>query len=261
MTFVNVRMLRLEQNGAAVELSAPTDHKLDYYRRSHPYYDVRLPRLAALVARERPGETMIDVGANIGDTIALCRLEGCSAPFIAVEPSSEFLPYLDSNANQGALGDVRILQAFVGTKPIEAETCPTLTLDTIAAGMPVSLIKTDTDGYDGALLLSALKYLKATRPILWAEIESTSAIDEARWRALLEDLGYGMLAVFDNYGFLFAAGAIQDHHGSLLDLVRYCRRGRAVRHHTIYHVDVALFPGERQQLFAAFMTAIEEAHR
>lgn len=74
------RQLKLEQDGRSCVLHAPTDHRLDGYRAAYPLYDRRLPLLARLVAASAPGAAIVDVGANIGDTIALCRLAGCRSP-------------------------------------------------------------------------------------------------------------------------------------------------------------------------------------
>ena len=44
-------------------------------------------RLARLIGEAAPGTLAIDVGAGVGAEVALCRMEGASLRFVAVEPS------------------------------------------------------------------------------------------------------------------------------------------------------------------------------
>jgi hypothetical protein len=69
-----------------MQLLAPAEHKLDVYQALYPLYDKRFPLLSKIVSNRRPTSTLIDIGANIGDTVAQCRLAGCSSKIIAIEP-------------------------------------------------------------------------------------------------------------------------------------------------------------------------------
>src|SRR5206468_3276385 len=91
------RRVEVFQGGRSCVLAAPLDHPLDRFRVKAPLYDARLPRLSRLLGDAAPGAAAIDVGANIGDTIALCRLEGCELRFVAVEASDVYLQFLRAN--------------------------------------------------------------------------------------------------------------------------------------------------------------------
>src|SRR5579883_2749244 len=106
------RVLTLEQDGATVRLLAPPEHMLDRYRDAHPLYDRHLPRIARGVEEVTRGELFIDIGANIGDTVALLRAAGCSSPILAIEPSEKFLIFAKRNIE--GVSDVELRQAFVG---------------------------------------------------------------------------------------------------------------------------------------------------
>lgn len=80
-------------------------HELPYYMASHQYYNTALPRIAAFL-RERYGYlTMIDVGANIGDTVSLIS-DVVRADFLCVEADEKYYQHL-----------------LVNTKNIDNVTC------------------------------------------------------------------------------------------------------------------------------------------
>ena len=285
---VPARELRLEQDGRSCVLLAPPDHRLDTYRAA-PLYDRRLPLLSRLVAAAAPGFAMIDVGANIGDTVALCRMAGCDAPFIAIEPSARYFPFLE--ANQWALPElfknVRTMRAFIGagSEPLTlVENAGTAraevnqkTMDFKAANaivtlplgrvtdQDVSLIKTDTDGYDAAIIAGSLEFLRRARPVIWAEAEASSHADEQLWKLLCVALAesHPYICVFDNFGFLITHGAVAEKQVTLLDIIGYARRHKAcdanrVGLPKVYYADVAFFPEIRMGVYTAFVDALIE---
>lgn len=72
-------------------LRIPNHHPLRDHLKNHLYYDRFLPRLA-----ERIDKTIIDVGANIGDT-ALHMAAFTSSSILAVEPDPNFLYLMEQN--------------------------------------------------------------------------------------------------------------------------------------------------------------------
>jgi FkbM family methyltransferase len=284
---VPTRQLRLEQDGRSCVLLAPPEHRLDVYRAASPLYDRRLPLLSRLVAAAAPGGAIIDVGANIGDTVALCRMAGCDAPFIAIEPSVQYFAVLEANrqALPELFKDVRTLHAFIGvgseqlslvegagtarveklTNPHPPSDTPTVPLGRVT-DQEVSLIKTDTDGYDAAILSGSVEFLRRSRPVIWAEAEVSDPSDEQRWSQLCADLSesHPYMCIFDNFGFLVAHGAVADKQVTFLDLLRYTRRHKAgdaknIGPPTIYYIDVAFFPATKFDVYTAFVNALIES--
>lgn len=284
------RELTLSQGGRTCYLLAPAHHRLEEYRQRHKLYDRRLPRLAAIVSQHAPDHFIVDVGANIGDTVALCRLQGCTAPIIAVEPSAEFYWYLgrNSDAQPALFANTQLVNAFVGrpgSRLMVAEhdgTASTFVLDPMLSGadcpevetlsfedicpQPVALIKTDTDGFDAEIIESNIEYIKQRLPILWIEVDSRSAADERRWRELFVTLAesHVFACVFDNLGFLIDNGPTNTLASVVDSLLRYSRRqreclGDTVAEPRIYYLDVALFPLSSKSVYQEFLLTVVES--
>src|SRR5574341_805534 len=90
-------------------LKLPLSHALPYYLKSFPYYD-RLPgRLSDFIHRNYGFLKCIDVGANIGDTIAAFYKDQ-NDKFLAIEPNPKFYKYLQKNF--GEKENIKILDFF-----------------------------------------------------------------------------------------------------------------------------------------------------
>lgn len=281
-----LRRLQLSQNGRQCELIAPKAHRLDAFREAHPLYDRRLPMLARVLSEADPTGTIIDIGANIGDTVALCRLAGASASMVAIEPSQEYYRLLTANIDRlrPLFDPVRPVNAFVGratdalgldehdgtarsvTRGEAASgTVPTMHLD--ALGLEhVSLLKVDTDGYDAVILAEHYEYLARMQPVVWAETDISSRAQQDSWRSVLERLQptYRDVCVFDNFGFLVAHGQLSAMTEVILTLIDYARRHktrepRRFGEPRIYYLDIALFPERLAGAYAAFLRQMDEA--
>lgn len=284
------RELTLSQGRRTCQLLAPSHHRLQEYRDRHRLYDRRLPCLAAIISRNTPDRFIVDIGANIGDTVALCRLEGCISPIIAVEPSAEFYWYLAQNsaAQPQLFKNTRLVNAFVGRPgsrltlcehdgtasssvsdlPAPDEEFPkvlTLSLQQICSE-PVSLIKTDTDGFDSEIIESNMDYIQQRLPVLWIEVDSSSVPDEDRWRDLFATLAksHVFACVFDNLGFLIDHGPTTTLASLIDSLLRYSRRqresvGDTVTEPRIYYLDVGLFPLSSESVYREFLLTVAES--
>ena len=80
-------------------LSAPSGHILAQVQATQPFRDLAIGLVARELARKYPGETFVDIGANIGDTAAVMATYSPS-PIIAVEPSDFYHPFLMKNVTQ-----------------------------------------------------------------------------------------------------------------------------------------------------------------
>jgi FkbM family methyltransferase len=272
---------------------APADHRLDHYRQKHPLYDRRLPRLVRLIGEHSPGSTVIDVGANIGDTVALCRLEGADVRFLAVEASLTYLKYLLINRERlpELFSEVEPVWRFVGRSDGAAElqlrhgtahrvdgrggsnafeSAARATLEEIAASFghdprEISLVKLDTDGFDHLILEGELEFLSQTRPVLWAEAETWRPEDEEAWDRILRaaEETWPYLVAFDNFGFACLAGRTAKKRKSCIDLMGYARRHRKLPvadfgRPTLHYLDIALFPERFASLFDAYLAELPE---
>lgn len=288
--FAKAKTVQLAEGNQTVHILAPPGHPIEIFRRQHPLYDRRLAALSALVSDARPGTVLIDVGANIGDTAALCRLAGCSLEIIAVEPSDTYLAYLNRNRRiaPGIFANVHPVRAFIGPPGVKLQlvenngtasvrsaatgavgsetdhTPPTIGL-TELTDRSVSLLKTDTDGFDAEILISNIDWLRNERPIIWSEADVSPAASSSGWATVLEEIqgSHRWVCIFDNFGFLVAHGDLAIKQSLIMDLIDYGRRHKgldavAVGLPKIYYLDIAFFPDEQIDLYQNFIRGLVE---
>src|ERR1700743_1015316 len=105
-------LIRYEVDGH--QLLMPLSHNLPLYRKHNADYSSNLGRIALQIANFHPGASAIDIGANIGDSVAIIRGQ-CSMPVLCIEGDPEFLRILRSN--QPVIGtDGYIFGGFVPTE-------------------------------------------------------------------------------------------------------------------------------------------------
>ena len=216
-------------------LAMPLSHDLPIHRAVHPDYSRNLGRVVAALNVCRPGAPVVDIGANIGDSVAIIRAAVSEAPVLCIEGDSHFLPYLDQNVR--GLAGVEVAPVYVrhtaadhgtttavrrahGTASLvacddsgTASTVATRALDVILAEHPAysipGLLKLDTDGHDADILLQAEPVLRAAYPVVFFEFDqpmaaSVGGTDPLAALTLLARLGYRRALVFANTGPLVA---------------------------------------------------------
>ena len=266
----------------ATTLVLPPDHALPRYRALYRLYDENLVVLASALRASRGSCTVIDIGANVGDSAAFFNAEG-PASVLCIEGDPAYLPFLTRNAER--LGEhVHVEHCFVGladghadpeaiarhdgtSRAVEAvgasQGIPVRTLDGLCAKLPQfarpDLIKLDTDGMDFELVVGAETWLAARQPVVHIEYYFESADADttraARCREALQRAGYVDFLVFDNFGNLLLRtadlGAFEQLDAYILSNLRF---GTAV-----YYLDVVAFPAEAQDVADAVqarMTAL-----
>jgi FkbM family methyltransferase len=206
----------------------PWTHNLPSIVAEYPSYESEIPKLATHIHTADGRLCMIDVGANVGDTIlSLPPLK--NAKFLCIEASRHFFDVLQLNlgdhsnvtlecclltdlaARRGALvenhgtGHVEATFSAEG-EPEQLNT----TLDGLICHHPefaeVNFLKVDTDGYDLRVLLGAQNLLKTARPCIHVEFSprhwrNFGGCDVAEGIQLLCELGYENLLVYDNVGY------------------------------------------------------------
>ena len=201
------------------QITIPSSSNLPRNQKKHPLYDKFLPVLATHLTQG----TVIDVGANIGDTV-VAMAQNCSNSFICIEPSDLFFNYLQKNANRIKKKDgqqIKLIKEMVGsgnlsgsliedgsTAHIEATDNQTesrhVPLDALTNEYSdIVLIKSDVDGYDFDVICSAEKILLQSEPILFWENEIFDDFQYEEYKNLygfLEEKGYTELYIFDNFG-------------------------------------------------------------
>jgi hypothetical protein len=241
---IPARQLELEQDGQRCTLLAPPNYRLDVERAEHPLYGRQLPRLARMLAAREPQATLIDVDAGIGDTVALCRLAGCTAPFVALESAEHYFSFLEANRHASSVlfKDVRTIRAAISEL---SELGP----------REVSLVRTGASGRDAALLRASVPFLRSCAPVIWAQAAATSPADAEHWRQLCGDLApyYGQICLFDGHGFLLTQGPIAEQADRFIDLLK---EAPAIGSASNSYSEVALFPVARDDIYQAFAATL-----
>lgn len=219
--FPNRKVVREVQG---VKMVLPWPHRLPDYAGDGPYGQ-NLVQLAAALAESSAPVTVLDVGANVGDS-ALQILDATDAQILCVEADPYFLEYLHLNVDDDPR--VAVVEALLTPDPTtEATTAvrtggttrfaegavgdalPTITPEALREKYPsfanLRLIKSDTDGYDVELVPAiAEAWGGGARPVLFFEYDhrlSRLAGNDplAVWPRLAK-LGYREVAVWGNGG-------------------------------------------------------------
>jgi FkbM family methyltransferase len=227
-------------------LLMPLAHALPEYRFNFPDYGENLGRIARTVCCKYPRATIIDIGANIGDSAAIIRHHAGPVATLCIEPSEEYYPYLLRNAV--AIGpEITCLKAAVdvssgviparlsaasGTARLlpttSSESVQVFSLERIIEMFPQfaepRLIKVDTDGFDGRILAGASAFIQKVRPVLFWEFDpSLDAASSGPGPAIftmLANAGYAQLTVYTNTGEYLTTVSLQNRN-ILSDLISF----------------------------------------
>jgi FkbM family methyltransferase len=203
-------------------LRIPLSHQLPRIRSRYPTYGINQATLTSYLIQKYPDLSAIDVGANIGDTVALWRAVG-DFPVLAIEPSKLYLRLLRLNAQ--ALGHVTVQDALIGESDGDArlriqerrgtarvipgeQTRRVTRLTSLVAMHPAfhraKLVKIDTDGSDGQVILGGREWIAEAKPTIFFEFAPLATLGGRRPLLeaveLLLSLGYCSLMFYDNVG-------------------------------------------------------------
>ncbi len=250
-----------------VRMVLPWSHRLPDYAAAAPEYGQNLVRLAARLARDTP-LTVLDVGANVGDS-ALQILAATDARILCIEADPGYLHFLHLNvdaddriaveeallvpvADEQATG-VRAVKVG-GTARFHASSGTETTLRTVSPGElrarhadldRLRLVKSDTDGYDVALVPAIAGEWADRRPVLFFEYDHALSREAGHdplevWSALAEH-GYDTVAVWDQGGRPLGLTDVTEIGGLTGDLERPL--GRRSQHYwdvaVAHHADAA----------------------
>ena len=249
----------IEHEFGKVSIHLPSGHLLPELQRQHVSYDRFLPEL---VRQLNQSDSVIDVGANCGDTLAAMVNSSPNLKYICIEPDDEFFRFLELNVARmqssfdslvvtpirslvGSRSQAALLQGSGGTKhatPSALGNFRYQRLDNILAEVGtegVRLLKVDVDGYDFDVIDSASKTIEQNKPILFFECEPSTAEQSCGFKATIDSLvlqGYSEWAVFDNFGGLVARGLRPNDILQLIDYLGRQNAGRSTR--AIFYFDI-----------------------
>ncbi len=228
------------------QLKLPISHALPLVLQHHPDYSSNLARLANCVYTKYPDLKIIDIGANIGDSVFIIR-STVSCPILCIEGDPVFFGILQRNTadcenivtNQVFVGDSdgiagKDLVIVSGTAHFTDSSNNNTTfrkLSSILTDEPqfaqAKLLKIDTDGFDLAIIKGSVDFIQSVKPVLFFEYDpfflANQKEDGISIFSILQTLGYHSIAIYDNFGrylislALTETSQIADLHGYLLN--------------------------------------------
>jgi FkbM family methyltransferase len=256
--------LKTEYRYRSFSIRLPADHLLPFYQSVYGTYDKFLPHLVRYL---EPGATVIDVGANCGDTLAGMYDTNDQLSYVCVEPDEVFFQYLSENAlrmrNSNPAASIRLYKALVGKSVSQAalqghggtkhavqidepmpavKSIASVTLDNLVLPIQsgrVQLLKSDVDGYDFDVLDSAEQLIAEHLPILFFECHFGDSNQKSGYQKTIEALqrsGYRAWTIFDNYGDVVLRTGEIEVLFQLFDYVDRQNAGFTAR--TIHYFDV-----------------------
>jgi FkbM family methyltransferase len=257
--------VRTEYRYGRYSILLPAQHLLPIYQKYHKRYDRFLPHLVKYL---KPAVTVIDVGANCGDSLAAMYDGNSKLNYVCIEPDDIFYDYLEENVRRIKSIDrhasVSTIKALVGKSVGSAalegsggtkhavvgdgatahgRMVSSVTLDDLLIGLPASdvhVLKSDVDGFDYDVIDSAESLIREQTPILFFECYFGDEIQKMAYMKTISALvghGYEEWTVFDNYGEVVLERGDPDTVFQLLDYVGRQNSGCTTR--TIYYLDVA----------------------
>ena len=199
----------------------PPGHLLSLYESVYPKYDRFLP---TVVGKIKENEVIIDIGANIGDTLFRLLNINTKPFYYCIEADNFFFEYLQKNKKsldvniqnkiiliKTLVGDQlkgNLSETTTGTKSlIESDLgIKSKKLDDIIIEYKIEnikLIKVDVDGFDYNILFSALNELKNNKPDIFFEYMPLDELGKKNYLRLIEklnEIGYSNWTMLDNYG-------------------------------------------------------------
>lgn len=248
--------VEVDVDGARLEL--PLSHSFPAYRRQYPSYAENLGKVARVVA-DLGGRTMIDVGANVGDSAAIVKAHAPDMAILCIDADPTYLPFLRSNTARwpdvqvaapvllaqrteeipGSISRARGTSRFDSSSPGRAAA---VCLDDLVAEQQrfsaPAFIKSDTDGFEDHVLQGSTSILSDTGPVLFLEYDPTLLRDSgSNGLEMLERLrsfGYRRIAYCDKFGRLLARCSLNDK-ALLRDLDAYAAGNteQAVDHYDV----------------------------
>jgi len=218
--FRKLLQIPVKKTVGSTPLWLPPEHLLPIYKHKFRLYDSFLPILANRLPKN---STVVDVGANIGDSCKSMYCTNSRLKFICVEPDTKFFKYLKFNTRKIPKENLLFHKLLVtesggsfklvgrgGTKSMRVSnrsSIKTATLDHLCAGLGVnsqiSLIKSDVDGFDFDVLLSGRLVISKKQPLVFAEFSFVDGSSLGKYLNVVNFLisaNYNSAFIFRNTG-------------------------------------------------------------
>ena len=205
-------------------------HKLPFYYSEFLFYDRALPRICKDINQIDGYLMVVDIGANIGDSVSLITDE-VQGSFLCIEGNKEYLPFLKANTRDLKESKIVIEESYCseddinnknykvekinGTAKIvstsENSFMPHLEFNTLNSIIKrhssfdkVNVVKIDVDGFEINVLNGGEEFLQDMTPVLYFEFSPELYLnhnqDPLYIFEFLNSNGYDKVLMYDNFG-------------------------------------------------------------
>ena len=201
-------------------LILPPKHLFSLYKKKYKNYDKFLVNLTKKLKKK---DSLIDIGANVGDTLFQIIQKKSKFNYFCIEGDKFFYSYLEKNVMNlpnHLKKKIKIIQEIVGknllgkltgsggTKSFEYDKLgkKSKSLNEIVENYKIKkikIIKIDVDGYDFNVINSGFKIIKKYKPVIYFEIMIINELSLKNYKDTiirLSHLGYVYWTILDNYG-------------------------------------------------------------
>lgn len=210
------------------EIQINRSHVLPFITKYYPECNKNLPRLVAFLQTYFTDLIVMDIGANIGDTVAFIKSES-DVPIICIEGNDKYFSLLKKNIKQfnnvfafkkyfgekkeiidfqvntsGGTSGLQINSGKNKTTEIDVETLDSFIENHQFSPDKIKIIKIDTDGFDMKILRGGINHLTNVKPILFFEYDpemlikvKENGLDTLR---ILKESGYENILFYDSFG-------------------------------------------------------------
>ena len=246
------------------KIKIPFSHALRENVIGHPELNFNLARIVSYAASKTKDVKVIDIGANVGDTVAYIR-NFSDAPILCIDGEEKYLDILRKNIEQ--YKDISVCHSIVGNETSEKNIqlksergtafivegnskTQVKTLEDILNEYPdfknSKILKLDTDGYDTFILKGSKNYLKNNTPILFFEFDPylmKANDDPFTLTTFLKECGYRYLMFYMSNGdFLLSCDILQEQ--IITELVHYFS-GRNI----LLYADICAYSEKDKEIF------------
>jgi FkbM family methyltransferase len=209
---------------AGRNLLMPLSHALPHYVQRYPLYSRNVGQLARATHESGRPDVFVDVGANVGDTVAWVLDAVPSMRMLCIDGDPTYVGLLRHNVraldNVTTLGPILLADTRAGVRggisPVDGTarvvggqfTTPTTTLDEVIAQHPEfhepTILKSDTDGFEAHILRGATSLITRCHPVLHFEYDprllAEAGSDGPALLTYLAECGYEHVLAYDNLG-------------------------------------------------------------
>lgn len=258
----------IETSIGRFKVLVPFSHQLPFILKISPYYSTNLARIAKYVHEKYPDLKFIDIGANIGDSVALLRTKA-TFPILCIEGDNYFFSILKINASK--FSDIYLAKTYVGESTAvvnavsielggtahlssietEGEKINIKTISSVLADNPLfqyaKMLKIDTDGFDNKIIRGSIDFLNIAKPVIFFEYDpfflAQQNDDGLSIFSTLSSTGYSKALIYDNNGELLLSASL-DNRMLLEDITHYYTGRKGLQ-----YCDICAFHKDDDELF------------